>query len=133
MTKDIKDSQLCKSAKLCRNRWDLKLSMSLSLCRIKNLRVKLALMKFLPSFPCKPNCEDLNQLYKLYIRLLLAQKTTAKLACANYANPAFTPVIGGTIIVMNRPTLLMLWFLCWAEWLVKQKDLLWLIITHCSG
>lgn len=56
---------------------------------------------------CKSNCENLNKLYKFYAGLVLAQNTKSKLACANYANPAFTAFTGGTFLAMNKPTFML--------------------------
>lgn len=38
---------------------------------------------------------------------MLAQNTKSKLACANYANPAFTAFTGGTFLAMNKPTFML--------------------------
>lgn len=72
----------------------------------QDLQMKAALTHFLDVLllHVKSNCEHLNKLYKFYIGLLLAQNTRSKLACANYANPAFTAVTGGTFIAMNKST-----------------------------
>lgn len=70
---------------------------------------------------------------RMLLGFFLAQNSGRKLACANDPGLAFTLPIGGTFIVVIRTRTLMLWFLCWDEWLLIQRDPVWLLIAHCSG